>query len=220
MSPLERTLGYSYGDKTLLDQALSHRSCGPDNNERLEFLGDAVLDLIITEELFTRFPDAREGQLSRMRAELVNGKVLAQLARKMDIGSHVRLGAGEAKTGANQQDSILADTLESLVGAILLDEDIDTCRRWVLSWWGEHLNGMSLDNLPKDAKTRLQEYLQGRNLELPDYQLDSVDGERHRQHFTVVCKVQGLRRPHPQGTGRNRREAEQAARGRRAGHSR
>ena len=207
---LERVLGYRFCDLELLEEALSHRSVGPRNNERLEFLGDAVVDLIITEELYKRFPNAREGQMSRMRSELVNKKTLAQLSRNLDLGDYVRLGSGEKKSGANERDSVLANTLESLLGAMLLDGGIDACREQVQRWWGGPLGNLSPDDPPKDAKTRLQEYLQARHRKLPSYKLLGVEGESHNQHFTVACTVQGLESP-TQGAGKNRREAEQAA---------
>ena len=207
---LEHTLGYNFRDRDLLELALSHRSCGAANNERLEFLGDSVLNQAITESLFHRFPDAREGELSRMRAALVKGETLAELARDFELGDYVRLGQGERKSGGRHRDSILADAVEAILGAMLLDSDIATCSERVLDWFAGRLEAISPEQTGKDAKTLLQEYLQGRGQPLPDYQLERVEGEDHRQQFTVHCHIAALHGPLV-GTGSSRRKAEQAA---------
>lgn len=188
-------LGYSFADPSLLKQALTHRSAGSPNNERLEFLGDAVLDLVIGEELFRRFPDATEGELTRLRSALVKGKTLSKLAAELDIGNSLRLGAGELKTGGNRRESILADALEAILGAIYLDSGIDICRQRVLSWFVDRLEEITLEVDEKDAKTRLQEFLQGKALPLPEYAVIGTEGEPHNQMLTVSCKVAGLAEP-------------------------
>ena len=185
-------------------------SCGASNNERLEFLGDSVLNHIITEALFEAFPDAREGELSRMRASLVKGETLDEVAREFSLGQYIRLGSGEKKSGGHRRDSIQADCLEALIGAMLLDSDIGQCRPRVLSWFAERLTAVSPELTAKDAKTRLQEFVQGRRQGLPEYSLLRVEGEDHNQQFTVQCRVSGLNGP-LEGSGSSRRKAEQAA---------
>jgi ribonuclease-3 len=207
---LQRKLGYQFGDPGLLTLALTHRSVGSRNNERLEFLGDSVLNHIIAEALYTRFPRAREGELSRMRAALVRGDTLAELARELDLGDNLLLGSGERKSGGHRRRSILADALEAVIGAILLDADIQRCRERVLAWFSPRLDAMMDEAVEKDPKTRLQEYLQGRGWPLPDYLLVNVQGEAHDQSFRVACR---LEQPplSVEGTGSSRRRAEQAA---------
>jgi ribonuclease-3 len=207
---LEQTLGRSWHSPELLELALTHRSCGKRNNERLEFLGDSILNHIIAEALYSRFPDAREGELSRMRASLVCGDTLAHIAREMDLGSYVSLGSGEMKSGGRRRDSILADTLESIVGSMLLDADVETCRQQVLVWFESRLQQVSLHTAAKDAKTRLQEYLQGRGKSLPIYTLVRVEGDDHCQQFTVACELPESELAR-EGSGSSRRKAEQAA---------
>jgi ribonuclease-3 len=207
---LEKTLGHCWHAVELLQLALTHRSCGTGNNERLEFLGDSILNHIIAEALYCRFPTAREGELSRMRASLVRGETLAALAREMELGNYVKLGSGEMKSGGHRRDSILADTLESVIGAMLLDTDVETCRQQVLQWFDSRLQLVSPDSAGKDCKTRLQEYLQGRGESLPTYRLVRVEGDDHCQQFTVACEI-----PEPklamEGGGSSLRKAEQAA---------
>ncbi len=207
---LQQALGYEFTDSGLLELALTHRSAGNRNNERLEFLGDSIVNHVIAEYLFQRFPEAREGEMSRMRAALVRGDTLAELARDLKLGDHLVLGAGERKSGGRRRGSILADALEALAGAVLLDSDVDTCRRCVLAWYGERLAAISLENDAKDPKTRLQEFLQARQSPLPDYQLVRVEGEDHDQRFHVACQ---LAKPtlRSEGSGSSRRRAEQAA---------
>jgi ribonuclease-3 len=209
-SRLQRALGHSFTDAGLLKLALTHRSAGGRNYERLEFLGDSIVNHIIAEALYHKFPQAREGELSRMRAALVRGESLADVARELKLGEHLQLGPGERKSGGKRRSSILADALESVVGAILLDTDVETCRRCVLNWFGPRLDDLSLDNANKDAKTRLQEFLQGRQRPLPEYELLGVQGEDHNQQFRVACR---LSKPEllAEGAGSSRRKAEQAA---------
>ena len=207
---LRDKLGYECRNAALLEAALTHRSAGGPNNERLEFLGDAVLNCVVATLVFREFGAADEGDLSRFRASLVSGEALAVVAAEIDLGDQLRLGSGELKSGGFRRKSILADTLEALFGAIYLDGGFDAAARVI-----ERLFGTRLDRLPsaadlKDPKTRLQEALQARGLSLPVYAVESVSGEAHNQMFRVVCSVEtlGLR---TEGTGASRRRAEQAA---------
>lgn len=212
MARLQRALGYEFSDTTLLELALTHRSAGNRNNERLEFLGDSILNYFIAEALFRMFPRAREGDMSRMRSSLVRGDTLSEVARELELGEHLVLGAGERKSGGRRRGSILADALEAVIGAMLLDSDVDTCRQRVLVWFSARLDELDLKaaGAEKDAKTRLQEYLQGRGKPLPEYELLSVLGDDHNQQFHVACR---LTRPSlvVEGAGKSRRKAEQAA---------
>mgnify|MGYP001812080219 CR=1 FL=1 len=207
---LQRALGYQFRDLQLLTLALTHRSAGGQNNERLEFLGDSILNHIIAEALFERFPAAREGELSRMRAALVKGDTLAEVARELELGDSLLLGSGERKSGGHRRGSILADALEAVIGAILLDAGVEQSRERVLYWFAARLEGLHGGMAEKDPKTRLQEFLQGRGRPLPDYQLVDVKGEAHDQLFRVNCR---LAQPllEVEGTGSSRRRAEQAA---------
>lgn len=207
---LERKLGYSFRDRSLMQLALTHRSFASRNNERLEFLGDAVLNFVVGEALFQRFPDAHEGQLSRLRARLVRGETLAQLARVFDLGEFLRLGSGELKSGGFRRESILADTAEALIGAIYLDAGMDAARERVLAWLEPHLSGLTLVDNHKDPKTRLQEYLQARSCDLPLYEVVDVQGEPHCRTFFVTCKIVLLNEL-TRGQGASRRIAEQVA---------
>jgi ribonuclease-3 len=207
---LQAALDVQFDQPELLEQALTHRSCGANNNERLEFLGDSILNHLIAEFLYRRFPECSEGDLSRMRASLVNGDTLSSLARELGLGDWVRLGAGELKSGGRRRDSILADTLEAVLGAILLDAGAETLRQMLLAWYGERLSAVSPITASKDSKTSLQEYLQGRGLPLPQYQLSAVEGADHCQQFEIECR---LTEPalSVNGRGSSRRRAEQAA---------
>ena len=205
-------LGHRFSDPALLDLALTHRSCGSHNNERLEFLGDAVLGAVVAERLFRRFPNAREGELSRLRSLLVKGTSLAVVARRLELGEQLNLGGGERKSGGHRRDSILADALEAVIGAIYLDAGLETVRQCIERWLTENFQQLSGQSRQKDAKTRLQEYLQARGKALPKYQVEAVSGEAHNQHFTVSCQVQLLSKP-VIAQGGNRRGAEQLAGG-------
>ncbi|MDP5069402.1 MAG: ribonuclease III, partial [Congregibacter sp.] len=174
---LERQFGCRLQNEALLTQALSHRSVGSRNNERLEFLGDAVLGYVISEDLYRRFPDVDEGQLSRLRVALVKGSTLAKLAREIDLGEQLRLGAGERHGGGRRRDSILADSLEALLGAIVLDQGIECARTAIFKVFNSRLDGLKLEQAQKDPKTRLQEFLQGRGSPLPEYLLRDAAGE-------------------------------------------
>lgn len=213
--PTERLLlaiGYDFKDQHLAEYALTHRSVGGINNERLEFLGDAILGFVIADELYAHFQEADEGQLSRMRAGLVKGDSLAALARDLELGKYLNLGAGELRSGGQSRGSILADALEALFAAIYLDGGYEAVRRVILSLFQSRLNTLSPDKHHKDPKTRLQEYLQGRGLELPCYDIVDVSGEQHDQCFRIKCEVAGLALV-SEGTGGSRRKAEQDAAG-------
>lgn len=210
LDALERTLGYSFKNAELFDMALTHRSYRGANNERLEFLGDAILSLVIAEHLYTTFPNAKEGQMSRLRSLLVKGVTLAEIGKAFKLGDYLNLGGGELKSGGFRRESIIADAVESLIGAIYLDSDHHTCKEVVLRWYSDRLQQLSLDDTEKDPKTRLQEYLQSVKKELPKYQVQQVTGEAHDQTFTVGCIIDSLS-VNTFGEGSSRRHAEQRA---------
>ena len=207
---LEATLGHSFADQNLLQQALTHRSAGSRNNERLEFLGDAILGGVIAAELYQRYPQAKEGELSRLRANLVRRESLAEIAQLLELGQYLNLGGGERKSGGHRRDSILSDTLEALIGAIFLDSDFAVCQRSILDLFADRLNSLSDVAFLKDAKTRLQELLQSSHQPLPEYIVTEVTGEAHAQFFKVECVVDGIEIP-GRGQGSSRRHAEQDA---------
>jgi len=207
---LARSLEYAFRQPELLESALTHRSAGSRNNERLEFLGDAALGFVIAEWLYEKFPDASEGQLSRLRASLVKRETLAEVARGLDVGDYLRLGSGELKSGGFRRDSILADALEAILGAILLDRGYPEVHAAVHRLFATKMAGLSSADELKDPKTLLQELLQSRKLGLPVYDVISVSGKAHQQHFVVECRVADLDLS-VKGEGGNRRGAEQAA---------
>lgn len=201
---------YTFDNPDLLALALSHRSIGQTNNERLEFLGDAILDFVVSASLFASRPDNSEGDLSRLRARVVRGRTLAELATELKLGDHVKLGGGELKSGGFKRDSILADTLEAIFGAIYLDGGFEPCKKVI-----QHICDPVIARLPeadelKDPKTRLQEWLQGRGYPLPEYQLLSESGPPHKKHFVVkyLDKTVGIE---VEGQGGSRQKAEQSA---------
>jgi ribonuclease-3 len=207
---VRNTLGYSFKDEHLLASALTHRSAGSRHNERLEFLGDALINFVIAHELYLRAPRVDEGDLSRLRASLVKGGSLAELARSIGLGEQLKLGSGELKSGGYRRESILADALEAMFGAILLDGGAQAASEAVLALFAGRLDNLpKLDQL-KDPKTRLQEWLQARNLALPTYEVDDVQGAAHNQRFSVSCRVQSLGQV-TTGRGTSRRKAEQAS---------
>jgi ribonuclease-3 len=210
ISKLQSDLGYEFNQSSLLAQALAHRSAGNPNNERLEFLGDALLGAIIASALYTRFPEGNEGQLTRLRSSLVKKDTLAGLARMLDLGSYLELGEGERKSGGWRRASILENTLEAIIGGIFLDSDFDRCRQVVLNLFDDLLGEASLEDIRKDPKTRLQEYLQARQSPLPNYEVLSTTGKSHEQIFTVGCACEELPAA-IQAQGASRRNAEQAA---------
>lgn len=205
-----RFAGHVFVDQGLLAQALTHRSAGVPHNERLEFLGDAVVGMIVADALYRRWPKADEGALTRARAELVRESSLAGIARDFDIGASLILGPGEMKSGGHRRDSILSDALEALVGAIYVDAGYDACRDVVLPWFEAAINDTPAGKVGKDAKTRLQEWLQARQRALPAYTLLSEDGDDHAKVFRVGCM---LAEPSlsAEGEGGSRRAAEQVA---------
>jgi len=209
---LSHALGYRFSNSELLQAAITHRSAGSHNNERLEFLGDAVLGYIIAEWLFQRFPRATEGQLSRLRASLVKRATLADIARQLKLGDYLRLGSGELKSGGFRRDSILADAMEAILGAIVLDSDsgLEQCRSCIHRLFADKLGELSPGEELKDPKTRLQELLQARKLDLPAYEVVDVSGQAHHRHFVVECRVETLQQC-VRGQGSSRRRAEQAA---------
>jgi len=211
LDELIRNLGYVFRDESLLVTALTHRSKSYNNNERLEFLGDAILGFIVAEILYSRFDEASEGQLSRFRSSLVKKDTLAHLARKFSLGDYLLLGTGELKSGGFRRDSILADAMEAILGAMYLDGGIDGVRKLIKENLKSRIDQLSLvGSDSKDPKTSLQEYLQARHLALPVYEVTTTSGDDHSQNFEVSCSVEGL--PEPViGTGTSRRRAEQAA---------
>lgn len=207
---IARKLGHQFSDQSLFRTALTHRSFGTPNNERLEFLGDGVLDFVIAASLFHRFPDLPEGDLSRLRANLVRQETLHRLASDLNIGEFLRLGEGELKSGGTQRPSILADALEAMFGAIYLDAGFAAVQTVIEKLYTPLLDELKPGQFQKDAKTRLQEWLQGRKKALPRYQLPEATGAAHEQRFEVACEIE-----HPAvrtvGHGSSRRIAEQVA---------
>lgn len=206
----EQKLGYRFSDESLLQLALTHRSFGADHNERLEYLGDAFLNFVIARVVYRRFPQAPEGDLSRLRAQLVRGTTLALIARELGIEQYLRMGTGERKTGGAQRDSNLANAIEAIIGAILLDGGDAVCEQRILAWFDERIAELSLGHPLKDPKSRLQEYLQGKNLGLPEYAVAAVSGAEHQQQFTVRCTIAAMKRE-TAGSGSSRKRAEQEA---------
>lgn len=207
---LEATLGYTFREPRLLREALTHRSFGTPHNERLEFIGDGVLNCTIALALFHKFPELPEGQLSRMRANLVSQPALHALAQRLDISDHLRIGEGEEKSGGRERPSMLADAVEAIFGAILLDAGFEAAQTTINRLYVQRIAAVNPKEGGKDAKTRLQEYMQAKHLPLPSYAVERVDGEAHAQVFTVRCTI------HPSGQsgtgqGASRRAAEQLA---------
>ena len=207
---LQQRLGYQFNDQRQLQLALTHRSHGASNNERLEFLGDSILNFVMGEALYRQLGEAREGQLSRLRSQLVRGDTLAELAREFGLGECLVLGEGELKSGGRDRDSILADAVEAIIGAIYLESGLDVCRERVLAWYALRLQALHGDSSAQDAKSRLQEFLQAQRQPLPDYQLVEVGGEGHAQRFTIECHVSLAKQP-TRAQASSRREAEKQA---------
>ncbi len=202
-------LDYGFNDPALRDQALTHKSAGKINNERLEFIGDSIVNFIVAEALFERFPDATEGQLSKVRSQLVKQETLAEIARERQLGDDLFLGSGELKSGGFRRDSILSDALEALIAAIYLDSDFHTCKTIVLQWYEEKLQTISIDSDHRDYKSRLQETLQARGEPLPEYRLLEAQGLDHLRSFTVSCSI-GAGKSFT-GGGKSKKQAEQLA---------
>ena len=204
---LYQRINYQFTDPKWLELALTHRSAKGEHNERLEFLGDSILSIVIADALYHQFPKEQEGDLSRMRSTLVRGQTLAEIAKFFKLGEFLRLGPGELKSGGFRRESILADAVEAIIGAIYLDSDIETCRDVVLDWYEQRLADIQPGVDQKDPKTQLQEYLQGRKLPLPVYAVVATKGQAHNQEFTLSCQIEGY--PQLTAKGTSRRKAEQ-----------
>jgi ribonuclease III len=202
-------LDYRFRDPSLAQLALTHRSVGKPNNERMEFLGDALLGVVVAELLYEAHPNASEGEMSRLRAQLVNGQALAVIARELELGDELKLGSGELKSGGFRRDSILADAFEALVAAVYLDAGFEACRAVVRELFGPLV--AAIPRSSKDAKTRLQEQLQARGWPLPQYDLIDSHGEDHAKTFDVSCEINEPAPIRAEGRGTSRRAAEQDA---------
>lgn len=207
---LSRKLGYPFANPKLLTLALTHRSFSDENNERLEFLGDSIVNLIISEILYQQFPYAQEGELSRRRASLINRETLGNLGRQFKLGHYLILGPGELKSGGSERLSIISCSMEAIIGAIFLDGGFLVARDCVLKWYEPLLSAVMKKGGHKDPKTTLQEYLQRSHMSLPVYTVETIEGELHDQRFTVTCSIEGFPE-HTQGKGTSRRRAEQDA---------
>lgn len=207
---LETAFSYKFKDDSLAKLALTHCSADPVNNERLEFLGDAILGFTIAAQLYKLYPDASEGDLSRMRASLVNQQSLANIATGLKLGDLLILGPGELKSGGRQRESILSDAVEAVFGAVYLDGGLEACSKVILSVYGDMTVPTGEQDKRKDAKTRLQELLQSKSLALPVYEIITIDGEAHQQTFVVNCQIALLKKA-TKGVGSNRKIAEQQA---------
>ncbi|WP_457665802.1 ribonuclease III [Thiolapillus sp.] len=207
---LQRRLGYEFRDESLLRQSLTHRSAGSRNNERLEFLGDAILGFEVAENLCRQHPNASEGELSRARAQLVKRETLAGVARGLELGDYLILGTGELRSGGQSRDSILSDAVEAIIAAVFMDADMEAARALVRRILKDQIATISPEAQPKDSKTQLQEYLQARGKDLPVYEVITVEGSAHEQQFVVECRVESIGLT-AQGEGLSRRKAEQLA---------
>ncbi len=205
-----KRLGYVFKQPQLLQRALTHRSYAPEHNERLEFLGDSVLGCVIASYLYGSYPQLSEGELSRLRSNLIREDTLAILAQQLELGSHLRLGEGELKSGGFRRPSILADAMEALFGAVLLDAGFAAAEKVVLGLFVPYLAKVDVQTLGKDAKTLLQEHLQGKRIPLPSYSVIATQGQAHEQSFEVECAIPSLKIS-TRGTGSSRRNAEQQA---------
>jgi len=208
--PLYEALGYRFNDLKLLEQALTHRSADKQHNERLEYLGDAVLGMCIAEVLYRKFPKQPEGKLTRMRSNLVKGHTLSAIARELSLGQFIRLGSGEMKSGGHRRDSILADAVEALLGAIYLESGLHAASAVIDRLFSSRIAELDPNIQIKDNKTQLQEYLQSRQIELPNYEVISISGKDHAQTFEVRCRVDTLDLSES-AKGKSRRIAEQEA---------
>lgn len=207
---LSRLIEYEFEDDNLLTEALTHRSVGSINNERLEFLGDSILNFVVAEQLFTQLPNSREGDLSRLRAAVVKKESLVEIAKTLKLGDYLSLGSGELKSGGFRRESILADAVEAVIGAVLKDGGYETAKALIIHLCDTKIKQTIAEGPEKDAKTRLQEYLQSRRHRLPDYQVTDITGKAHQQTFSVTCLLKELNIT-TQGEGRSRRIAEQQA---------
>ncbi len=210
LDSLQKRIGYQFNSAALLHQALTHRSFAGLNNERLEFLGDGALNFIIAHQLYTRFQKLPEGDLSRLRAQLVKESSLYEIAQTLQLGEFLKLGEGELKSAGWRRPSILADTLEAIIGAVYIEGGHQAAEILVLKLYTEKLETIDPKLIEKDAKSLLQEHLQGKKIELPDYQVVNIEGEAHAQTFQVSCSIKKLE-IHTVGEGTSRRAAEQHA---------
>lgn len=211
LSRLCNRIGYQFKKINFLKQALTHRSAGNSNNERFEFLGDSILSLVIAHELFQRFPNESEGSLSRLRASLVKGDTLAEVAKEIGLGDFLYLGQGELKSGGYRRASILSDALEAIFAAIFFDSDMDNVKKVILNLFHSRLELVNLKNSIRDPKTELQELLQAHKINLPQYELVSIEGDEHEQIFHIKCSVMHAALMVCTSNGTSRRKAEQAA---------
>ena len=203
-----RKLGYQFNHPRLLKMALTHRSHSDENNERLEFFGDSIVNFVITEALYQQFPHAQEGELSRWRATLINRDTLGVFGKQFDLGRYLHLGMGELKSGGHTRESIISCAMEAIIGAIYLDSDFQTIRECILRWYEPTLTSLTHAASHKDPKTQLQEYLQRQHIPLPVYEVIAIEGEAHQQIFVVTCEVRGKKMT---AKGTSRRRAEQQA---------
>lgn len=210
LSRLEGKLNYHFNNSGLLQDALTHRSAASKNNERLEFLGDSILNFAIAAELYQRYPGSPEGDLSRLRASLVNKEGLYLVSQSLKLGDYLILGGGELKSGGYRRNSILADTVEAIFGAVYLDSDYISCEALILQLYQQQLKDIPDADSLKDPKTRLQELLQSKKYGLPNYEVIEVTGQAHNQQFKVSCEIQTLQLS-TEGSATNRRKAEQQA---------
>ncbi len=208
--PLYKRLGYIFVDEANIVEALTHRSASKQHNERLEFLGDALLGLVIAQRAFEKSPSLPEGKLTRRRSNLVKGETLAKVARELSLGDLIKLGPGEMKSGGRRRDSILADAVEAVLGAIYIESGLDAAALSIAKLFDKRIQALDPDEQIKDNKTQLQEYLQDKQLDLPGYQVAEIKGKDHAQTFTVKCDVAALKL-HKIGVGKSRRIAEQEA---------
>jgi ribonuclease III len=214
LDALQKRLGYSFNNQELLQQALTHRSASGADYERLEFLGDSILGFVIAEQLFNRFPSASEGQMTRLRSRLVKGKTIAELASQLGLSEHLILGSGELKSGGFRRESTLADAFEAILGAIYLEAGIEQVRERIIDYYGELLAGADPEQVTKDPKTRLQEYMQSRQYPLPIYETIATTGKDHQQQFEILCRCYNERNEllmEQKATASSRRKAEQMA---------
>lgn len=207
---LQKNLGYCFNNLSTLKLALTHRSADHKHNERLEFLGDSILNFVISVALYKRFPQTNEGDMSRMRATLVRGKTLVEIAKTFQLNKYISLGPGEKKSGGSLRKSILANVIEALIGGVFLDSDFYIAEKLIINWYTSRLKNIKPGEKQKDPKTRLQEYLQERHLPLPIYIIKKTTGKSHNQRFTIHCYISGMKKPII-FTSYSKRTAEQAA---------
>ena len=206
----DQKLGYQFARRELLREALTHRSHSSAHNERLEYLGDSVLNCVVANFLYTRFPQLAEGELSRLRAALVNKNILRDVALRLELGDAILLGEGELKSGGHRRPSILADALEALIGAVFVDAGFAAAATLIERLFAPHFDQLDPASIAKDHKTRLQEYLQSRKIAVPKYEVLETSGEAHEQTFRVACHISNLKKPF-EGVGASRKLAEQDA---------